>query len=93
MICLALAAVQVRGAIGDYKGAKLIIVEACIDTKMLTTTNTPRCVADVHMLVQYGDAKERTEQQFGDLLLAAGFKLNKILPTKSLFFVLEASPV
>jgi hypothetical protein len=48
---------------------------------------------DIHMLVQYGDAKERTEQQFEDLLVAAGFKLNRVISTKSLFFVLEAVPV
>ena len=68
-------------------------MEACIATNKMMTTNTPRCCGDVHMLVQYGDAKERTEQQFIELLTAAGFKLNKVLPTKSLFFVLEASPL
>jgi hypothetical protein len=45
------------------------------------------------MLVQYGDAKERTEQQFAELLAAAGFKLQRVMPTKSLFFVMEAVPI
>lgn len=84
---------QVRAAVADFKGAKLVIVEACIASRLMTMTHTPRIVGDVHMMVQYGDAKERTEQQFSELLVAAGFRLDKILPTKSLFFVLEASPV
>ncbi len=91
MCCLLLQ--QVRAAIGDFSGAKLVIVEACIASNLMTTTHTPRICGDVHMLVQYGDAKERTEAEFGSLLTASGFKLNRILPTKSLFFVLEASPV
>jgi hypothetical protein len=78
---------------GSHRGAKLVIVEACIASKSMTNLHTPRICGDVHMLVQYGDAKERTEMQFEQLLLAAGFKLNKLLPTKSLFFVLEASPL
>lgn len=90
--CL-LAVFQVRAAIGNFRGAKLIIVEACIASQLMTSTHTPRLVGDVHMLVQYGDAQERSEQQFSELLTAAGFTLNRILPTKSLFFVLEASPV
>eukprot|EP00775_Hariotina_reticulata_P006657 gene6657-6882_t len=84
---------QVRAAMGGHRGAKLVIVEACIASNSMTNTHTPRTCGDVHMLVQYGDAKERTEQQFEQLLLAAGFRLTKLLPTKSLFFVLEASPV
>jgi hypothetical protein len=59
----------------------------------MTTTHTPRLLGDVHMMVQYGGARERTEAQFGALLSAAGFKLTRITATKSLFFVLEAGPV
>lgn len=84
---------QVRAAIGDFMGVKLVIVEACIASNLMTLTHTPRVCGDVHMMVQYGDAKERTEHQFQQLLAASGFKLNRLLPTKTLFFVLEASPV
>jgi hypothetical protein len=84
---------QVRAAIGSYTGAKLLIVESCLSSRHMTMTHTPRMCGDMHMLVQYGDAKERTEEQFAGLLQAAGFKLNRVLPTKSLFFVLEAVPV
>jgi len=88
-----LAWLQVRAAIGDFTGAKLLIVESCLASSHMTTTHTPRMCGDIHMLVQYGDAKERTEQQFVELLEAAGFMLRRIIPTKSLFFVLEAIPV
>lgn len=43
--------------------------------------------------LQYGDAMERDEDQFAALLSASGFRLNKVVPTKSLLFVLEALPV
>lgn len=84
---------QVRAAIGSFTGAKLLVVESCLSSCHMTTTHTPRLCGDIHMLVQYGEAKERTEQQFEELLAAAGFKLNRVIPTKSLFFVLEAVPV
>ena len=84
---------QVRAAIGAFTGAKLLIVESCLANSHMNTTHTPRLCGDIHMLVQYGDAKERTELQFSELLEAAGFKLRRVLPTKSLFFVLEAVPV
>jgi hypothetical protein len=71
---------------------KLLIVEACI-ARTQTSTHTPRVAGDIHMMVQYGDAAEREEEQFKSLLEAAGFKLNQVVPTKSLFFVLEALPV
>lgn len=84
---------QVRAAIGNNKSCKLLLVESCLASNSMTTTHTPRMCADIHMLVHYGDAKERTEQQFEELLVAAGFRLNRVIPTKSMFFVLEASPV
>ncbi|KAF8068171.1 sfmM3 [Scenedesmus sp. PABB004] len=83
----------VRAAFGDARGGKLVIVEACIASRLMTTTHTPRLQGDIHMLVQYGDAKERSEAEFGELLAASGFRLTRLLPTKSLFFVLEAEPV
>ncbi len=84
---------QVRAAIGSYTGCKLLIVESCLSSRHMSSTHTPRMCGDIHMLVQYGDAKERTEQQFAELLEAAGFKLQRVMPTKSLFFVMEAVPV
>ena len=70
-----------------------MLIEACIANSCMTSTHTPRITGDIHMLVQYGDATERSEDQFKELLQASGFKLARLIPTKSLFFVLEAVPV
>lgn len=80
---------QVRTAIGARAGCRLVIVEAVLASAMLSTASA-RVIGDVHMLSQYGDAKERTEAQLRDLLGAAGFKMTRVVPTKGLFFVVEA---
>lgn len=85
--------VQVRAAIGSFTGCKLVIVESVLASKLMRNTHTPRATGDVHMMVQYGDARERSEAQFEQLLAASGFRMSRLLPTKSLFFVLEAVPV
>jgi hypothetical protein len=84
---------KVRAAIGGFSGARLLIIEACVAKGLMTTTHTPRLLGDVHMMVVYGGAKERSDSQFARLLAAAGFRLARVTPTKSLFFVLEAVPV
>lgn len=84
---------QVRAAIGSFTGCKLVIVESVLASKLMRNTHTPRATGDVHMMVQYGDARERSEAQFEQLLAASGFRMSRLLPTKSLFFVLEAVPV
>jgi hypothetical protein len=83
---------QVRAAIGRHASAKLVIVEAAL-ASTFTSTASGRIGGDIHMLVQYGGAKERTEREFDDLLAASGFELRRVVPTKGLFFVLEAAPV
>jgi hypothetical protein len=67
-------------------------VEAVLASAMATTASARIC-GDIHMLVQYGDAKERTEGQLEALLAAAGFEMGRVIPTKGLFFVVEARPV
>jgi len=83
---------QVRAAIGRHLGCRLLLVEAVI-SEQLATTASARINGDVHMMIQYGDAKERTEVQFEELLGAAGFRMEGVLPTKGLFFVVEAVPL
>lgn len=77
---------------GRAPGCRLLIVEACISDQLASTASA-RVFGDVHMLSQYGGAKERTEAQFDALLAGAGFELGRVAPTKGLFFVLEAAPV
>jgi O-methyltransferase domain len=47
---------------------------------------------DVAMMVLTG-GKERTEQEYRDLLSAAGFRLNQVVPTSADYNVIEAMPV
>ncbi|KAI8476834.1 MAG: O-methyltransferase-domain-containing protein [Monoraphidium minutum] len=82
---------EVRAAAGRHAGVRLVIVEACISMQMGSSA-TARIGGDVHMLVQYGGARERTEAQFDALLAGAGWELRRVIPTKGLFFVLEAAP-
>lgn len=84
---------SVRNAIGsNVSNCKLLIVEACIANSM-KATHTPRMTGDVHMMMQYGDAKERDEREFKEVLDVSGFRLTRVIPTKGLFFILEAVPV
>lgn len=48
-------------------------------------------VGDITMMVLTGGL-ERTESEFRDLLQSAGFRLNRIIPTKTQFSILEAMP-
>ena len=50
-------------------------------------------ILDITMMVNYGTAKERTVEEFGALYEAAGFKLTKVIPTGTPFFLFEGTPV
>src|SRR5262249_823734 len=67
-------------------GGRLLIVELLVPSEI-----RPDIVMlmDLNMLVMTG-GKERTEEEFGRLLSQAGFRLVRVIPTKSPFFLLEA---
>lgn len=70
-------------------GSKLIIIERIIcDDENKTNTY----LGDINMLITIG-GKERTEEEFNKLFNEAGFKLNKLVLTKSAFSILECEPV
>jgi len=46
---------------------------------------------DILMLLMEG-GKERTKDEYGKLLEASGFRLTKIIPTKSPYSVIEGEP-
>ena len=48
-------------------------------------------IGDVAMLVLTG-GKERTFQEYGDLLAGAGFRFNQVYPTSADFVIIEAMP-
>jgi hypothetical protein len=39
-----------------------------------------------------GRGRERTEDQFGNLYLQAGFTLNRVIPTRLLLSIIEGVP-
>ena len=70
-------------------GATLILVDTVIPPG-----NTPAMgkFIDLIMLVMTG-GRERTEEEFRNLLAAAGFTLTRVIPTRSPFSVVEAKRI
>jgi SAM-dependent methyltransferase len=68
---------------------KLLLVEMLVPPD---NRPSPAQAMDLNMLVLLG-GQERTEEQFARLLGAAGFRLERVIPTHSPFSVLEATPV
>lgn len=75
---------NIRRAMAD--GGKLLLIEYLVPPG---NEPSPSKFMDLNMLVMTGGC-ERTEKQFADLFAAAGFKLNRIVPTASAFSVIEA---
>lgn len=67
-------------------GGKLLLIEYLVPPG---NEPSPSKFMDLNMLVMTGGC-ERTEKQFAELFAAAGFKLNRIVPTESGFNVIEA---
>jgi hypothetical protein len=74
----------IRAAMKD--GGKILIVEAVVPE---TAEPHYSKLLDLEMLVSPG-GKERTETEYRELLAAAGFRLTRVVPTKSPFSVIEA---
>ncbi len=51
----------------------------------------PAKILDLQMLVSLG-GKERTQAEFSQLFTASGFRLTRILPTSSIFSIIEGIP-
>jgi hypothetical protein len=75
-----------REALSGKPGAKVLLVES-----VLTQDNKPHLgkLIDVEMFMFVG-GRERTEEQFRDLLAAAGLRLNRVIPTQAPLWVVEA---
>jgi ubiquinone/menaquinone biosynthesis C-methylase UbiE len=67
-------------------GGKLLVIE-----QIVPEDNSPAFAKfiDINMLVMTG-GRERTEKEFAELFAAAGFRLTRVVPTKSPFCVIEA---
>ena len=71
------------------RDSRLLLIE-----QVVPSGNEPSLskLYDVHMLVLYSGGRERTRDEYQDLLRAAGLRLTKILPTEVPRSVIEAVP-
>lgn len=70
---------------------KLILIELVIEKNSTSARSLPHWI-DLHMMVMTG-GRERSSQDFADLLKKSGFRLNRIIPTQAKLSIIEASPV
>lgn len=68
--------------------ARLLVVERVLEPP---NQGLDTKLSDLNMLVNPG-GMERTREQYAELLVSAGFRLEAVRPTKGLFSVLEAVP-
>ena len=74
-------------------GARLWVVEMVLGSPVRTPDqNRDLHLLDLHMLVLFG-GRERTSDEYGDLLAAAGFDRGTLLQTHAAWDVIEARPV
>ena len=67
---------------------KLLLAEAVLDD---TAAPHPGKLLDIEMMIFVG-GKERTAEEFRQLLAKAGFTLTQVIPTKSPLCLIEAVP-
>jgi hypothetical protein len=75
-----------RHALGAKRNGKLVLLEMVVP---LGNQPHPVKVIDIEMLFFPG-GRERTEREYRELLAQGGFRLTRIIPTKSPFSVIEA---
>jgi hypothetical protein len=68
---------------------KLLIIEKIIDENQFKDM---ACLGDINMLVTL-TGKERSLQEFQELLNKSGFKLIRKINTSTIFSIIEAEPV
>jgi len=55
--------------------------------------NIPISMVDMAMLMYFGEARQRTADEYSQLFEATQFKLTQVIPTASAFSIVEARPV
>ena len=79
-----------RKAMGD--GSRLIVVERVLPRRAEESADARTVfMADIQMLVMLG-SRERTEVEYRELMRKAGIKLTRVIPTKSVFQLIEGVP-
>jgi hypothetical protein len=69
---------------------RLIVIE------MLTVPGEPNpgiAVLDMMMLLYFGEARQRTVDEYSELFRASGLAFTRVVPTPSAFSIVEARPV
>jgi hypothetical protein len=70
--------------------ARLLIVEQVLDPDPRRGRPTTYLL-DIQMMAMFGNARERTQEEFERLLRAAGFGTVRVIPTKSAVSIIEAA--
>jgi len=78
---------NIRSAMNE--NGKVLIIEMVVPEG---NESHPSKALDILMLVMEG-GKERTKDEYKELLAASGFRLTRIIPTKSPYSVVEGEPV
>jgi SAM-dependent methyltransferase len=72
-------------------GARLLVIDRVLEGP--SGRNLPiNFLADMHMMALFPGAKERTREEFSVLFRKSGFGEPKIIPTRSVFSIVETSP-
>jgi hypothetical protein len=70
------------------RGGRLLIVEYVVDD---SPAGTAAKLFDLHMLVYFGAARERSAEEFRALLAKSGFEMQRVVESSALIGVLEAT--
>eukprot|EP00877_Chromochloris_zofingiensis_P000210 jgi/Chrzof1/1018/Cz01g37090.t1 len=87
----------IRSRISDQQvqsgTVRLAIVEITSMEDVMPSLLRFRTQLDMNMLMSFGHAKERDRAGFNALFEASGFKLHRVVLTRSVYLVVEAVPV
>jgi precorrin-6B methylase 2 len=79
-----------RKAMGD--SSRLILVERVLPVRAEESADARAVfMTDIQMLVMFG-SRERTEAEYGALMQKAGLRLKQVIPTNSVFQLIEGVP-
>jgi len=78
---------NMRGAVQE--GGRVLLVEAVIDPHQ---KGSPAVMIDLEMLNSTHGGRERTRQEFAELFAKSGWRLERVIETRSIFCVIEARP-
>lgn len=81
--------INCRTAMGA--SARLLVIERVLDLTPGKTDPTS-FLSDMDMMVLFPGAKERTLAEYAELLQQTGFSAPRLIPTRSVFSILETAP-